>query len=190
MGVDNTYSHFYYRIKQKMNYEIQKITDKVFMENETRKILKELIPQYYAKLHPLLNKKVLKVDNTFMKYLQDEIKDIKPKSQVKPLKPNGYTSVRFYLNKSEYDIYLEIRISFNGGNYEDKTNYNESHEKTKYLCKLDKGIIISFYDFGVDDFGIIDLNQEINTFKKAKLLKEKYEKSLSELKLYDNRKLL
>jgi hypothetical protein len=172
-----------------MEYEQEQIKNKVFMENESRKVLNEILPLYSQILNKYKNQQILKVDKSFLKKVDDEIRTIKPSIKINPLNSGDSVNISYcYLKVDLYTISLKLNLCFNGGSYEDKTYYCNYYESYKYICDIENLKIKSFYPY--EELKQIDFKKEIEVYNKAKELKKLLDDTLSKFSIYEFRELI
>jgi hypothetical protein len=173
-----------------MEYKIKQIEQKVYCENELKKITNQVIYKLTDRLKTYKDKKILKVNNSLMKVVSDDLKEIlKNDFVINPFKVGDYAKINFiYVSCDTYGLSLKIGLNCNGGNYEDKSYYCFYYEKYFYLGEIREGVLTKI--FNEFDLKPINLNEQISTFKRATELKEELDKVKDKLKPYSLRELI
>ena len=174
---------------KKYEYEIDTIKRNTFMENESRKILNEIMPIIKEELSPYLNKKVLKVNGELLKEIRDNSILRTFKKKINPLIKGDYATIsHLYIDTSPYSLSVKLSLCFNGGNYEDRTNYTYYWETYSYICNIDKNEIKDIKEY--ENKNMVNVDDEILVFKKAIKLKDELDLELSKFKLYKLKDLI
>lgn len=156
------------------DYDKNRITTIIHLENELRKIanLKRLVIQ--EKLKDFIGKKIIKVDGTLLKKVSDLIDFDRENITVKPLKVGDYAKVHYiYLNPSTYDLSFKIGINVSGGYIAEKNYYCIYREDVFYFGKMEKGVLKEFYQNSEKE--LLDLDKELKLFELAKDKKKEFE---------------
>lgn len=158
--------------------EIERIKKIIHKENELLRIADKEQDRIKEILKPYLNQVVLKQDYTFLKKIKDLI-SFDREQEIKPFKMGDNAKIgSIYLGCSEYHIYLNIFLCFDGGSYENKNYYCEYHENTFYIGKIENRVLIEFHDYKK---GFINEEEQINQYKKVIQLKEEFNKEKDKL---------
>jgi hypothetical protein len=164
--------------------------DKIHFVNETNKATLK----YYNVLRPIMDKfigqKIVINNNESFSSKFDKLIPRNLDIVCKPLKPNHFVNVSYYLNISYTGIYLNVTVCFSGGSYETKDYYCHYEKKSLYLGTFDhdRAILISLesnndiikqldYTINIDEQKeLIDKYNEL--LKQAEAVKSKINYSL------------
>ncbi len=170
----------------------EEIKLKVLGENEARRVLNLVVPKMQKFLDKCKGIKILKVNGCFTKEISQGINDIlKPlREQIKitPFKQGHYAEISsLYLSATTYDLSLKLTISFNGGEYEDKTYYCIYYDKPFYLCRVENSRIKDFYENKELPFKMINAEEQIKQIKKCSDILKQFNEEKEKINPYELR---
>lgn len=153
--------------------ELEEIKNKLVMENEINGIGNYFKTLLINTLKPFINKPILNSDFTINKRLKDLLnKNLEPIQTytIKPLYAGHNAKIQWAIIKSnEYDIYLDISICYNGGDYEDKSYYCIYWRNSYYIASIKDKQIVKFYE---ELRPLILIKEELEQYLKVKNLKQ------------------
>ncbi len=91
------------------------------MDNSLRVIVNTERTKLADILKPYVGKKIQKADCEIIKKIKDCI--IWDEHVIETLTPDGYAKAQIYLTSTEYSVWLNVSICYNGGSYDDNTHY-------------------------------------------------------------------
>jgi hypothetical protein len=145
-------------------------------KSELNRVAKEVLTDLLPQLQKYVGIKIATQKGFSSKFVY---KINEPK--VKPLE-NGHfaSSQNSYLNFTQYDLKLRVKICLNGGKYEDKTYYCQYFDFTYYIGKMEDSKLISLnsLDSLINDYY---LNETIDLDEQNKLI-EQYKAMKNQLK--------
>lgn len=95
--------------------------------------------------------------------------------QLEPLRPDGFARVHYaYIRGTEHGnhIYMTVSLSFNGGSYDDNSQYCHYTKSEFWVCDVDNGAVSVVADDYTPDY--IDAEAETANIKLAESLKEQF----------------
>ena len=144
--------------------------------NELNRIMLEQITHIYPQLEKFVGKKINTLNGKSAKFIID-FKSIPAK--VCKLTKNDFASNQgCYFNITNYSIYLNFKLCFNGGEYADKTYYCKYFEKGIYLGEIDSMTLkslLSFEEITKNLENYLDIDKEQAKLDKYAELKKQLE---------------
>ncbi len=148
--------------------DIERTKEIILMENELSKVENIEKLRLSENMNALKGIQILKANNTtLLKKFEENFKVCKD-YKIIPLKKDGHTSLRAYIEFFPYgSIWLNMDICFNGGDYDNKTNYCIYQKRNFYLGSHKNGVL----DF-VEEYKKRELFVLSEELKKLELLEK------------------
>ena len=169
----------------------EEIRNRTHGENEMNKVLNRVVAKHLDFFKNYVGLKIVKqTEHSFLSKIKTDLDKLNIEENINPLIVGDYSSVRFWVGYDNYSLYLDIKISFSGGSYENGKNdaYTIYNEKRFYLGNMKAQSLEDIKTF--EEYKFIDYKEELKTYEKAKKQQEDFEKTLTEFKLYRNRQLI
>jgi hypothetical protein len=154
----------------------ENLTLEIHGKNELTRIILEQLTHVYPQLEKFVGKKINTQSGKSAKFIID-FKEI-PAKLCKLTENNFAQNQGCYFNITNYSIYLNFKLCFNGGKYEDKTYYCRYFERSVYLGEMDNATLKNLTDLNElinDLYQIINIDEEQAKLNKYHELKDKLE---------------
>lgn len=165
-------------------YLIKEGKIKIHMENEGRKLYNKIVPLLIEKSKKYINQDIKKANGELLKKVNDDFKPLLNeddyKKDIVPLTKEGKVSLSLYLHTTDHNTYLNIKLCFNGGSYDDRTYYCIYYEKIAYIIDYDyktRWVTANDSILNFQEQKILNEEEEIKRLLFAEQKRKEYEKA-------------
>lgn len=159
----------------------QTIKIKSHLENEARRIINKDMVSVLDVAKKYKDVAVINKDGSILKKLGEEIKPLLNREQeIKQYSQDSKTTIQYYfLNHSNYNLWIDISLNIVGGSYETKDYYCLYWQKTLYVADLDNRILKVVSEHKTQEQ--INADEQINLLNEAKSKQEEYKQAKDKL---------